>query len=174
MGTSMSVEPEVAYRIGEVATRTGVSTRTLRYYEELGLIDLPGKSSGGSRRYSDADVARIERVLELRNVMGFDLERIAGIVRAEQRLEQLREEYYRGVTRRRHAEIVDEATVINDELRAHVTDKLAVLHEFARDLDRRAVRLDELRVELSLVEPDLAPEGDGLASLAARPRPAET
>jgi DNA-binding transcriptional MerR regulator len=123
--------------------------RTLRYYEELGLIDLPGKSSGGSRRYSEADVARIERVLELRNVMGFDLERIAGIVRAEQRLEVLREEYHRGVTRRRHAEIVDEATVINDELRTHVADKLATLRAFARDLDRRAERLSELRAELS-------------------------
>jgi MerR family transcriptional regulator, repressor of the yfmOP operon len=140
------------------STRTGVSTRTLRYYEELGLIDLPGKSSGGSRRYSEADVARIERVLELRNVMGFDLERIAGIVRAEQRLELLREEYHRGVTRRRHLEIVDEAAVINDELRTHVADKLATLRAFAADLDARAGRLKDLQAEL-------------LADLAAEPTP---
>jgi hypothetical protein len=60
----------------------------------------------------------------------------------------LREEYHRGVTRRRHADIVDEATVINDELRTHVADKLATLREFARDLDRRAERLGELRAEL--------------------------
>ncbi len=144
----MTTGTEASYRIGEVAARTGVSTRTLRYYEELGLIDLPGKAPGGSRRYTEKDVARIERVLELRNVMGFDLERIAGIVRAEHRLEQLREEYHAGVTRRRHAEIIDEATVINDELRAHVADKVAVLKEFARDLDRKAERLAELRAEV--------------------------
>jgi MerR family transcriptional regulator, repressor of the yfmOP operon len=158
MGPGMSTEPEVSYRIGEVAARTGVSTRTLRYYEELGLIDLPGKSSGGSRRYAEADVARIERVLELRNVMGFDLERIAGIVRAEQRLELLREEYHRGVTRRRHLEIVDEAAVINDELRTHVADKLATLRAFAADLDARAGRLHDLQAELH-------------ADLAAEPTP---
>jgi MerR family transcriptional regulator, repressor of the yfmOP operon len=149
MGTGMTTETEASYRIGEVAARTGVSTRTLRYYEELGLIDLPGKAPGSSRRYTDADVARIERVLELRNVMGFDLERIAQIVRAERRLEGLKDEYHRGVTRKRHAEIVDEATVINDELRAHVADKITLLEDFAADLDRRAKRLDELRTELA-------------------------
>jgi DNA-binding transcriptional MerR regulator len=149
MGPGMTTDTAASYRIGEVAARTGVSTRTLRYYEELGLIDLPGKAPGSSRRYTDDDVARIERVLELRNVMGFDLERIAEIVRAEQRLEVLKEEYNRGVTRKRHAEIVAEATVINDELRAHVADKVATLRAFAADLDRRAERLDELRAELA-------------------------
>ena len=56
-------EVESTYRIGEVAERFGVSTRTLRYYEEVGLIVPSGKSPGGSRRYSDADITRIERVI---------------------------------------------------------------------------------------------------------------
>jgi DNA-binding transcriptional MerR regulator len=145
--TATGTEP--SYRIGEVAARTGVSTRTLRYYEEIGLIDLPGKAPGSSRRYTDDDVARIERVLELRNVMGFDLERISKIVKAEHRLDELKAEFRAGVTRRRHAEIVEEAAVINAELRSHVADKLAVLEDFAADLDRRAARLEELRAELA-------------------------
>jgi DNA-binding transcriptional MerR regulator len=140
---------ETSYRIGEVAARTGVSTRTLRYYEEIGLIDLPGKAPGSNRRYTDDDVSRIERVLELRNVMGFDLERISKIVKAEHRLDELKAEFRAGVTRRRHAEIVEEAAVINAELRSHVADKLAVLEDFAADLDRRAARLEDLRAELA-------------------------
>ncbi|HEY2331516.1 MAG TPA: MerR family transcriptional regulator [Acidimicrobiales bacterium] len=134
-------EPTAPHRIGVVASRTGVSTRTLRYYEELGLIGPTGKSPGGNRRYSDADVACIERVLELRNVMGFDLERIAAIVQAENRLEVLRGEYERGVSGARHAEIIREATAINDQLRAHVADKISTLEAFAHDLDTRADRL---------------------------------
>jgi DNA-binding transcriptional MerR regulator len=134
-------QPHAPYRIGEVAARIGVSTRTLRYYEELGLIDPAGKSPGGSRRYSEADVSRILRVVELRDVMGFDLDRIGDIVGAENRLDALRDEYQRGVSTKRHAEIIREATVINDELRAHVTDKMAVLQAFAADLDARAHRL---------------------------------
>ena len=141
----MSGEQRAAFRIGEVAARLGVSTRTLRYYQELGLIAPVGSSPGGSRRYSDEDVARIERIIELRNVMGFELERIAGIVHAENRLDELRIEFRSGVTRRRHAEIVAEATAINDELRAHVAEKMGILRAFARDLDQRANRLRELR-----------------------------
>ena len=64
-------------------------------------------------------------------------------------MEKLREERERGVTERRHAEMVDEATVINDQLRAHVADELATLRELASDLERRAGRLSELRTELA-------------------------
>jgi DNA-binding transcriptional MerR regulator len=145
----MSQPPPAPYRIGEVAARTGVSTRTLRYYEELGLIDPTGKSPGGSRRYSQQDIARIERILEIRNVMGLELDRISAIVLAENRLEVLRVEVEHGVSRKRHAEIVKEATIINDELRTHVADKMAVLHAFAHDLDQRAERLRELSAELA-------------------------
>jgi DNA-binding transcriptional MerR regulator len=149
MGASMSQPSPAPYRIGEVAARTGVSTRTLRYYEELGLIDPTGKSPGGSRRYSQQDIARIERILEIRNVMGLELDRISAIVLAENRLEVLRGEVERGVSRKRHAEIVNEATIINDELRAHVADKMAVLQAFAHDLDERAERLRQLTAELT-------------------------
>lgn len=144
----MSSPQQAKFRIGEVAARAGVSTRTLRYYQELGLIDPAGTSPGGSRRYSEDDIARIERILELRNVMGFDLERIAAIVRAEHRLEALREEFERGVTPERYAEIIDEAALINNELRHHVTEKIVVLQAFARDLDDRAQRLRHLQADL--------------------------
>ncbi len=76
-------------RIGEVAIEAGVTTRTLRYYQELGLLD-PGQSPGGSRRYGESDVIRLKRILELRDVMGFDLERIRAILSSEDRLAELR------------------------------------------------------------------------------------
>jgi DNA-binding transcriptional MerR regulator len=142
-------EVESTYRIGEVAERFGVSTRTLRYYEEVGLIVPSGKSPGGSRRYSDADITRIERVLELRNVMGFELDRIADIVGAENRFEDLRDEYHRSDSLERHVEIVVELMSINDDLRAHVAEKLAVLEAFAHDLDARAERLRAVQAELT-------------------------
>ena len=64
---------DARFRIGEVAKQAGVSPRTLRYYQELGMLDPAGRSPGGSRRYSSRDVARLTRILELRDVMGFDL-----------------------------------------------------------------------------------------------------
>lgn len=53
--------------IGEVAERTGLTQRTLRYYEELGLLDPP-RDTGGRRRYDAATIERLYRVRLLRNL----------------------------------------------------------------------------------------------------------
>jgi DNA-binding transcriptional MerR regulator len=46
-------------QIGEVAERTGLSLRTIRYYEEMGLVRPSARSTGGFRLYTEADVARL-------------------------------------------------------------------------------------------------------------------
>jgi DNA-binding transcriptional MerR regulator len=53
--------------IGDVARRTGLTQRTLRYYEELGLLDPP-RDAGGRRRYAAADIARLYRIRLLRDL----------------------------------------------------------------------------------------------------------
>ncbi|MGH9116231.1 MAG: MerR family transcriptional regulator, partial [Acidimicrobiales bacterium] len=60
--------------IGRAAARLGVSERTLRYYEEIGLLSPAGHTPGRIRRYSEADMARVERIRELRDLMGFNLD----------------------------------------------------------------------------------------------------
>jgi DNA-binding transcriptional MerR regulator len=140
--------PDAPYRIGEVAERAGVSTRTLRYYQEVGLLDPAGASSGGNRRYSDGDVARLERILELRNVMGFDLERIRDILHAEDRLASMREEVRRGISRKRHREIIAEAVAINQRLREQVAAKMAVLQDFDQQLAARHTRYEEIAEQI--------------------------
>ncbi len=134
------VDTTPRHRIGEVATQAGVSTRTLRYYQELGLLAPAGASPGGSRRYSDADVARLARVLELRNVMGFDLDRIGDILAAEDRLAELRREARAGITAARRRAILAEALSINAHLREQVADRQAVLSSFADELEATAAR----------------------------------
>jgi len=138
------------YRIGEVALRAGVSTRTLRYYQEFGLLDPAGQSPGGNRRYSDADVTRLLRILELRNVMGFELERIRDILDAEDRLAQLREEAQRGISMERRGEIVSEAMAINARIQEQVRAKVAVLEGFLSELEAKAARYAVVAAELGL------------------------
>ena len=142
--------PAAPYRIGEVARRAGVSTRTLRYYHELGLLDPAGQSPGGNRRYSDADLARLLRILELRNVMGFELERIREILDAEDRLAQLRHEAQRGTSIQRRIEIVDEAMAINARIQEQVRAKLAVLEGFLAELETKAARYVVVAAELEM------------------------
>jgi MerR family transcriptional regulator, repressor of the yfmOP operon len=140
--------------IGEVARQAGVTTRTLRYYQELGLLDPAGTSPGGNRRYSDADVSRLRRIIELRNVMGFDLDRIGDVLRAEDRLAELREEVQTGVSQDRRREILAEAIELNAGLRHQVREKLAVLEAFLAELEEKAARYDHYARELG---PEAAP-----------------
>lgn len=71
------------YQIGEVADRTGVTQRTLRFYEEKGLLRPPERMDGGFRLYSEEDVARIEYIRRLQQYLGFTLAEIKEMVEAE-------------------------------------------------------------------------------------------
>jgi DNA-binding transcriptional MerR regulator len=157
MGAGMTTDGPSVYPIGEVATRAGVTTRTVRYYQEFGLLMPSGRSPGGTRRYSEADVARLLRILELRNVMGLDLERIRVILQAEDRLAELRAEAKRGTSRERRRQIVAEAITLNGQMRRQVQDKLAVLRGFLAELDRAADRCAAIAAELGLQANDNGP-----------------
>ena len=56
---------QATLQIGEVAERTGVTQRTLRFYEEKGLLRPPERMDGGFRLYSEADVKRVEQPLDI-------------------------------------------------------------------------------------------------------------
>ena len=129
---------EAQYRIGEVAEAAGVSTRTLRYYEELGLLSPAGHSPGGARRYSDGDLARVLRIRELQQLVGFNLDEIKTIVAAEARLDELRTEFKAGRSPEREREMVAEAIEINNRLREDMQAKVSRLETFLADLDARA------------------------------------
>jgi len=70
------------YTVGELARRAGLTVRTLHHYEELGLLRASGRSEAGYRRYGDADVLRLHRVLALRDA-GVSLKDIVPLLDGE-------------------------------------------------------------------------------------------
>lgn len=70
------------YTVGELAKRAGLTVRTLHHYEELGLLSPSGRSEAGYRRYGEADVLRLHRVLALRDA-GLSLKAIAPLLDGE-------------------------------------------------------------------------------------------
>src|SRR5512140_3216776 len=82
-------------RIGEVAERTGTTARTIRYYEEIGLLPTPaGHEKGRHRVYTLADVERLEEVLRLRAALGVSLEELRELVEREEARADLRREFH--------------------------------------------------------------------------------
>jgi DNA-binding transcriptional MerR regulator len=67
------------YRVGEFAALTGVSIRTLHYYDEIGLLHPTGHSEGGHRLYAEDDLLRLQQVLTLR-YLGFSLKQIGDLL----------------------------------------------------------------------------------------------
>jgi MerR family transcriptional regulator/heat shock protein HspR len=82
------VPVETVYVISVAAELAGVHPQTLRIYERRGLIN-PGRTSGGNRRYSEADIARLKRVAELA-AEGMNLEGIRHVMQLEDEITQLR------------------------------------------------------------------------------------
>ena len=71
---------ERAYRIGEVAELVGVTTRTIRYYEELGLLEPVSRSGGDYRQYDADDIERLAFIKGLRDDAGFSLAEIGQLL----------------------------------------------------------------------------------------------
>jgi len=89
----MTASVETLYSIDEVARMTGLTSRTLRFYEEIGLLDPPTRTEGGHRKYRDEDVRRIERIKELKELLGYSLADLQTILKATELRGTLREAY---------------------------------------------------------------------------------
>jgi MerR family transcriptional regulator, repressor of the yfmOP operon len=137
-------------RIGEVAQLTGTTPRTIRYYEEIGLLPpAEGRQPGSHRLYEEPDVERLREVLRLKDVLGVSLEELSELVEAESARAELRREWRGGAGGpERRREILSQAVEHIDrqlELIRGRRDEIARLEEELVARKRRVrARLREL------------------------------
>jgi DNA-binding transcriptional MerR regulator len=139
------------WRIGEVAKLTGLTTRTLRYWEELGLLSPADRRDSGERLYSDADIARVARIRDLQDLLGFSLVEVRAVLDTEQVevLDRVRSELRgRPVSKARRRELLEQAVKANDQLLVRLDETLARIHAFRDERAATAVRLREALAEL--------------------------
>src|SRR5436309_10763861 len=86
----MNERTRAVYVISVAAELAGVHPQTLRIYERKGLVD-PARTGGGSRRYSERDLARLRRIQELTN-NGLNLEGVRRVMALEDEVARLRRE----------------------------------------------------------------------------------
>lgn len=144
-----ALSAERSLRIGEVAELTGTTPRTIRYYEEIGLV--PGSADriqGKHRCYTPGDVERIKEIVRLRDLLGLSLEQLSQLLEAEAARAELRREYHQADdpgTRRR----------ILDQALGHLATQLELvrgrrheLEQLEEDLVARRNRVHERLSEL--------------------------
>lgn len=83
--------------IGEMARRSGVKVTTIRYYEQLGLIDEPGRTAGNQRRYGRGDLDRLTFIRHARD-LGLPLDAIRELIRLSENPDMPHDEAHRIAT----------------------------------------------------------------------------
>ena len=136
-------------RIGELAQRTGTTPRTIRYYEELGLLGGRGdRDLGRHRSYGEEDAERLEHILRLRDLLGLSLEDLRRVVEAEDARAALRREWHDTEDPATRLRIVEEALghiAVQLEL---VERRQAALGQLESELHERRELLHRRRAEL--------------------------
>jgi MerR family transcriptional regulator, repressor of the yfmOP operon len=131
--------------IGAAAARAGVSERALRYYQQIGLITPCACTPGGTRRYSEDDLARVARIRQLQVLLGFNLDEIAVILRSEDRMAEIKRTYHHQHTSdAERPALVRESLQLQRDLRTTVEAKRVAIEGFLADLDARIARSSEL------------------------------
>jgi DNA-binding transcriptional MerR regulator len=124
-------------RIGDVARLVGTTPRTIRYYEEIGLLpEAPARPAGQHRIYTEAEVERLREVMRLRDLLGVSLEELKTLLSAEEGRASVRAQLQRDdVDPARRRELLSEAL-------GHLDRQLELV-------ERRESELAKLREELS-------------------------
>jgi DNA-binding transcriptional MerR regulator len=130
-------------RIGELAELSGTTPRTIRYYEEIGLLGGGSERMQGKHRsYTEADVERVKEIIRLRDLLGLTLEQLSQLVEAESARAHLRREY-------RETESPAQRRRILKQLQQHIGTQLELVRSRLSELTDLA---QELEAKQELVE----------------------
>jgi DNA-binding transcriptional MerR regulator len=134
-------------RIGEVARRLGVTTRTLRYYEEIGLLGGGDRAAGQHRSYGEQEVDRLRDALRLKSLLGLTLEELGELLEAEEARAARREEWQHADPdpARRH-ELLDEALTYVERQLGLVRRRREEIDALESELVERRERIRNLMV----------------------------
>jgi len=116
-------------RIGELAGRAGVTLRTIRHYERLGLLPKGEREGNGQHYYPEAAIARLEKIDQLKR-LGLTLEEVSGVI----------ELYFSDPSRRSAKRKV--LSILRQHL-SQTDEKIAALTKFRSDLQSHIDRFDQ-------------------------------
>jgi DNA-binding transcriptional MerR regulator len=137
MSAATTAAPERSLRIGELAELTGTTPRTIRYYEEIGLLGgETDRVQGKHRAYTESDVDRVREIIRLRDLLGLSLDQLRKLLEAESARAHLRAEL-------RQTEAPAERRRILEELDHHIATQLTLVRSRLSELSDLAAELED-------------------------------
>jgi DNA-binding transcriptional MerR regulator len=134
-------------QIDDVASRTGLTKRTIRYYEEIGLLHPPSRTEGGYRLFAEEDVQRLQRIKRLRELMNFSLAEIKEHIEADELRKQLQLQVKREADDHNRLEQLRRLADVTAMQVSRIDEKIRQLGEIRAEyqgrLDRTRMRLEE-------------------------------
>ncbi|QHW32356.1 MerR family transcriptional regulator [Paenibacillus rhizovicinus] len=131
------------FKIDDVAKECGMTKRTIRYYEEIGLIPPPERSEGGIRIYTRGHIERLKQVVNARDVLGFSLQEILDFVAVREILDEQKQKYWKTEElEAKLAQLREIETTVAQQL-AMVDQKLDKMAEFRQELERSQKRVTD-------------------------------
>jgi MerR family transcriptional regulator, repressor of the yfmOP operon len=142
--------PARPLRIGEVAELTGTTPRTIRYYEEIGLLpEAEDRPQGKQRLYSHEEVERLRELIRMRDLLGLSLEDLKQLVDAETARARLRKRWQTAEDAEEQREILEQSLEHIGRQRRLVRARQAELERLDRELASKQRRVRGLLREAS-------------------------
>jgi DNA-binding transcriptional MerR regulator len=139
-----------ALRIGELAKLAGTTPRTIRYYEEIGILGGDAdRAAGQHRTYTEADVERLRKAMRLKALLGVSLEELKELLEAEDARPARRDELHApGTSRRRRREILAQARREVERQLDLLARRRAEIAELEHELREREALIEQRLTEL--------------------------
>ncbi|MTH55667.1 MerR family transcriptional regulator [Bacillus mangrovi] len=136
------------FKIEDAAKETGLTKRTIRYYEELGLIQEPERTEGGTRLYSEEDLDRLKKVVLAKDVLGFSLQELQDFVRLREKIQHHRDDYLHSVDLSKQKEELDHIYDGLTEQISMIDLKMERMQEFKEELIQLQEKAENVKKQL--------------------------
>ncbi|MEH7095543.1 MerR family transcriptional regulator [Neobacillus vireti] len=120
------------WTIDAVSRQLGITPRTLRYYEEVGLISPGLRTNGGHRLYDQNTIDRLKQILRLKDYLGISLQEIQEVMDAEESLNEIRRTFQKNIES-------------SEEKRVLVRQYIDVLHNLIEKMNMKIENVETMR-----------------------------
>lgn len=131
------------FKIDDVAKESGLTKRTIRYYEELGLLFPPDRSEGGMRLYTRKHIERLKQIVNARDVLGFSLMEIQDFVDIREKMDEQKEVYIKTEEAKLKLQQLKEMKEMVDQQLGMVDQKLTKMIEFRKEIEHIQKRIND-------------------------------